>query len=76
MSDEADVTQDRLELEAEVMRKFRGVPKREAEPVGKCLNCGESFVDEDGHELVVGGKEKRWCDEYCAVDWTKRQQRK
>ena len=75
MSDEADMTQDRLELEAEMMRKFRSEPKREAEPIGKCLNCAEPFVDEDGSELVAGGKELRWCDEYCAMDWTKRKQR-
>ena len=75
MSDEADMTQERLDAEAEVMRKFRGEPKREVEPIGKCLNCAEPFVDDDGNELVVGGNDKRWCDEHCARDWTLRKQR-
>jgi len=75
MSDEADLTQDRLDIEAEVRRKFRGAPKREVEPIGMCLNCQEPFVDDDGNELVAGGKDKRWCNEHCTKDWTDRRQR-
>lgn len=67
MSDEADMTQEREEREAELRRKYSTPQVRDAEPCGKCLNCGEEFPE---------GSEKRWCDEHCAIDWTKRQQRR
>lgn len=66
MSDEADMTQERMDNEAELRRKYTTPPPLEAEAIGKCLNCGEEF----------SSTTKRWCDEHCARDWTRRQQRR
>lgn len=64
MSDEADATQDRLDNEGEIKRKYYQPPKLEAEAVGKCLNCYEPV-----------GLGVRWCSKDCAIDWTARQPR-
>lgn len=60
MSDEADVTQDRVESEEEARRKYRqDIPK--VRGVGVCLNCGEAVA-----------KGIRWCDRYCRDDYENR----
>lgn len=57
MSDDADKTQDRLEKE-EFLRKRYQKTIRYAESTGHCLNCGEALSDD-----------RRWCDIDCAKDW-------
>lgn len=61
MSDDADNAQDHIEREEAMRKKYRQVPKLEAEPTGECLNCYEP--------LSYG---KRWCDADCQLDWQKR----
>lgn len=61
MSDEIDMAQDHIEREEEMRRKYRKAATLEAQPVGACLNCGESLK---GNE--------RWCDRHCQEDWQKR----
>jgi hypothetical protein len=61
MSDEADISQDRLEKEDAIRRKYAPANKLEVEPNGTCLNCGE---------VVASGV--RWCDKHCQDDWAKR----
>ena len=57
MSDDADKTQDRIELEETIRRKeMNGI--KYLEGTGSCLNCGEKLNDS-----------KRWCDKDCADDW-------
>lgn len=60
MADEADRTQERLELEDQILKQYR-----RAEPpsvgTGICLNCGEKI-----------GKEMRWCDSHCRDDYEHR----
>jgi hypothetical protein len=63
MSDEADITQARQELEEAIRRKYTQLIMNEAEPTGKCLNCG------------VRCKDKRWCDKDCEDDWEYRRRR-
>jgi RNA polymerase-binding transcription factor DksA len=61
MSDDADKTQDRLELEDSIRRKYNA---RESAPIkgtGYCLNCGEAIR-----------KDWRWCDQYCRDDYEHR----
>lgn len=57
MSDDADKTQDRLEKE-EFLRKKYQKTIRYVESNGHCLNCGEPLSDD-----------RRWCDKDCAEDW-------
>lgn len=61
MSDEADMTQDRLELEDKIRKKYTVRPVKEAEATGFCLNCGEDLPTT-----------MRWCDADCQSDWQKR----
>ena len=61
MSDEADVSQDRMEKEAELRKKFTPSNRLEVEPIGKCYNCGEKVAEG-----------VRWCDKDCQDDWKKR----
>jgi hypothetical protein len=60
MADDIDRTQDRLDLEEELRKKYKPI-----EPViqgsGHCLNCGAS---------VTGVL--RWCDSDCRDDWEQR----
>ena len=65
MSDEADLAQAHLEAEDRIRRKYKAVPKLEAEPTGECLNCYEPLTE-------VGA---RWCDADCRIDWEKRRDR-
>lgn len=58
MADEADRSQDRLELEDELRRKYRFVVLDGPPATGNCLNCGEP--------LDAG---KRWCNAECREDW-------
>lgn len=60
MSDEADDAQAHIEREEAFRRKYHDANRLEAEYTGKCLNCGEPLNN------------KRWCDEDCRADWTKR----
>jgi hypothetical protein len=64
MSDDADLTQDRMEFEEKIRKKYTHRPDKEAEANGYCLNCGE--------DLPV---DKRWCDADCQLDWQKRRRR-
>lgn len=60
MSDDADRTQERLELEEAIRRQYR----QESAPIkgtGFCLNCGEPIR-----------KDMRWCDQYCRDDFEQR----
>lgn len=60
MSDDADRTQDRIELEEKIRRKYRQTDA----PImgtGFCLNCGEAL-----------SKDMRWCDQYCRDDYEQR----
>ena len=64
MSDDADKTQDRIEIEDEIRKRYRKTYDYVKES-GHCLNCGE---------VVPSGR--RWCDKDCAEDWEYNQQRK
>mgnify|MGYP003349935405 FL=1 len=57
MSDDADKTQDRLEKEELIRKKYQQTI-RYADSTGYCLNCGEALPDK-----------RRWCDKDCADDW-------
>ena len=57
MSDDADKTQDRLELE-EALRRKEMQNIKYVEGTGFCLNCGEKLNDN-----------RRWCNKDCADDW-------
>jgi hypothetical protein len=61
MSDDADLTQDNLERQEALSRKYKLANKLEATPTGECLNCFEPV------DFGV-----RWCDIYCQQDWKKR----
>ena len=61
MSDDADVAQFNMENEESLRKKYSNKPTLEAEPVGKCLNCG-----------VPLQKNRRWCDTDCRHDWNLR----
>ena len=57
MSDDADKTQDRIELEDAIRRKeMDGI--KYITGTGHCLNCGTILNDS-----------RRWCDKDCADDW-------
>lgn len=62
MADDIDLTQNNLEMEEELRKRYASKPVMEAPSIGKCLNCGTKL---DG--------DKRWCDKDCQDDWTKRQ---
>jgi predicted amidophosphoribosyltransferase len=57
MSDDADKTQERIELEDAIRRKGMS-DINYVKPTGLCLNCGEKLNDS-----------RRWCDKDCADDW-------
>jgi hypothetical protein len=57
MSDDVDITQDRLEKE-ETQRRNELNKIRYLKGTGYCLNCSEPLNDN-----------RRWCDKYCAEDW-------
>ena len=60
MSDDADLTQERLEKEEAFRRKYR----QESAPImgtGYCLNCGEAIR-----------KDWRWCNAACRDDFEHR----
>jgi len=61
MSDDADLTQERMELEDKIRRQYTQRRTREVNVTGFCLNCGQ--------ELPA---EMRWCDSDCQQDWQKR----
>ena len=57
MSDDADKTQERIELEDTIRRKEMDSIKY-IQGTGYCLNCGTKLNDS-----------RRWCDKDCADDW-------
>lgn len=57
MSDDADKTQDRIEIE-DALRRMEMKNIKYVEGTGFCLNCGEKLNDN-----------RRWCDKDCADDW-------
>ena len=57
MSDDADKTQERLELEEMLRRKYAS-EEVHTQGNGQCLNCGDKIT-----------KERRWCSKECADDW-------
>jgi RNA polymerase-binding transcription factor DksA len=61
MSDDADMTQDRMELEDKIRKKYTQRLAKEAEANGYCLECGEDLP-----------AEKRWCDANCRDLWEER----
>ena len=56
MADEADMTQDRMEREAALRRRF--VPQDELQPCGICAYCGADVAHP-----------KKFCDAECAEGW-------
>jgi hypothetical protein len=57
MADDIDLTQDRLEAQEMIRRKY--APEDVSiEGDGACLNCGNDI-----------SKDKRWFDKECADDW-------
>ena len=60
MADDIDRTQDRIELEDAIRRKYRVTPTTTTF-TGFCANCGEPV-----------GPQLRWCDTDCRDDWQKR----
>ena len=60
MSDIADISQDRQEIEDAIRAKNK--PDLTIPTSDVCLNCGDP---------TPGGK--RWCDTDCQHDWSKRQ---
>lgn len=65
MSDEADLTSERMELEAEIQRKYSNKQAlQEYAPTGFCLNCGDKVPE--GF---------RWCDVSCRNDHQARQRK-
>lgn len=63
MSDDADLSQSRMELEEEIRRKYQKPVGPEVSATGKCLNCGEPLPT------------KRWCDDACREDWELRRKK-
>jgi hypothetical protein len=64
MSDDADMPQERLDSQQELIRKYTTAAPPEAEATGFCLNCAEPLPDGE-----------RWCDIYCNQDWSLRQKK-
>lgn len=60
--DEADRAQQDQEFYARIQQTK---PKKEAEPTGYCLFCGEEILD----------KQRRWCDVSCRDAWEKEHKR-
>lgn len=59
MSDDADVTGDRMEAEMEMSRRALAVSnKRELLPLGLCYNCDEKVESK-----------QLFCDADCRKDW-------
>ncbi len=61
MSDEADISQERLEREEEIRRRYVQAPVMEVGHTGYCLDCGEPLQ-----------ATARWCDADCRDMWEKR----
>lgn len=59
--DDADLTAEREERHAELLRKYRK-PDPALLPTGACLNCGEPLHDD-----------VRFCDAHCRDDHAKRE---
>ena len=57
MSDEADVAQYHMELEAAMRAKYPRIAQKEFEETGLCLNCAQPVAPTN-----------RWCDGYCRED--------
>ncbi len=58
MADEADVTQERIEREIEIMRRAIAAMCEETSATGECLWCGETL--DNG---------RRWCNAECRDAW-------
>jgi hypothetical protein len=62
MADDIDLTQNNMELEEQIRKKYLNKPVLEAPAMGFCLNCRAEL-----------GEGKRWCDKDCQDDWSMRQ---
>ena len=60
MADELDRAQKDIEFLAQVTKPNL---KKEAEPTGYCLFCGEKITELN----------RRWCDAKCRDDWERKQ---
>lgn len=61
--DEIDAAQAHIEREEEFRRRYHNPNRLDAEPTGKCLNCGATLSD------------RRWCDDECREDWELRRRK-
>lgn len=59
--DDADITQERQEREAELLRRASAKPAGPA-PTGHCLWCDEPTDDT-----------RRWCDSECRDQWQRQE---
>lgn len=57
MSDDADRTQERLELEEKIRRKYQATDQP-VKGTGRCLYCNA--------EISI---DRRWCDQDCMNDY-------
>lgn len=59
MSDEADIAQQRMEIEEDIRKRYITSVTKEFEATGLCLNCAQPVSPTN-----------RWCDKYCMEDHT------
>jgi len=78
MTTESDMASAFEELERQVALKnqLSRANKKEAEPTGYCLNCGEQLAETEVIEKAIVEPSlldgaSRWCDADCRNDWEK-----
>ena len=65
MADDSDITQDRLEIEERIRKRYTQKTTQEIDASGFCLECDE--------ELPPA---KRWCNADCRDMWEVRRKNK